>query len=311
MTKKKQKPFRAAILRGLGVVLPPLLTIALFIWAWSMVNNYILQPVDWLAKSVLIASIADISEEQTQTADTAVNQGQGPYIPHLVYQTVAGDPDKTVDLSSATADQIYDRYVTMVYLKPWLVAVVFMVLFIIILYFIGELLAAKFGRFAFSQIEKVVNRIPVIRNVYSSVKQVTDFIVGDHDMEFNQVVAVQYPSAGIWSIGFVTGSSMKGVRDHVGEEMISVLMPTSPMPATGFTVTVPKSNTVELDLTIDQAIQFVVSCGVVVPFNQLCEDASQEQQQVAVRNSVDAMLGHLEGESAETTVEESESNENE
>ena len=181
---------------------------------------------------------------------------------------------------------------TLVYLKPWLVAVVFMVVFIIALYFIGELLAAKFGRFAFVQVEKIINRIPLIRNVYSSVKQVTDFLVGDHDMEFNQVVAVQYPSAGIWSIGFVTGSSMRGVRDHVGEEMISVLMPTSPMPATGFTVTVPKSKTVELDLTIDQAIQFVVSCGVVVPFSQLCDDASPGQQEVAVRNSVEAMLGH-------------------
>jgi len=89
---------------------------------------------------------------------------------------------------------------------------------------------------------------------------------------------------------------MRGVRDHVGEEMISVLMPTSPMPATGFTVTIPKSKTIELDLTIDQAIQFVVSCGVVVPFSQLCDDASPGQQEVAVRNSVEAMLGHDAGE---------------
>ena len=210
----------------------------------------------------------------------------------MVYQQVSEDEERVVELSTATPEEIYDRYVTLVYLKPWLVAVVFMVVFIIALYFIGELLAAKFGRFAFVQVEKIINRIPLIRNVYSSVKQVTDFLVGDHDMEFNQVVAVQYPSAGIWSIGFVTGSSMRGVRDHVGEEMISVLMPTSPMPATGFTVTVPKSKTVELDLTIDQAIQFVVSCGVVVPFSQLCDDASPGQQEVAVRNSVEAMLGH-------------------
>ena len=212
--------------------------------------------------------------------------------------------ERVVDLSTATPEEIYDRYVTLVYLKPWLVAVVFMVVFIIALYFIGELLAAKFGRFAFVQVEKIINRIPLIRNVYSSVKQVTDFLVGDHDMEFNQVVAVQYPSAGIWSIGFVTGSSMRGVRDHVGEEMISVLMPTSPMPATGFTVTVPKSKTVELDLTIDQAIQFVVSCGVVVPFSQLCDDASPGQQEVAVRNSVEAMLGHDAGKAeSETEVD--------
>lgn len=291
MNENHQKPFRAAILRGLGVVLPPLLTIALFIWAWSMVNNYILQPVDWLARTVVVAAISDISDTQTETANYRISE-QGPYIPQVVFQRVEDDQERVLDLSFATAEEIYDRYVTLVYLKPWLVAVVFMVVFIIALYFIGELLAAKFGRFVFSQIEKIINRIPLIRNVYSSVKQVTDFLVGDHDMEFNQVVAVQYPSAGIWSIGFVTGSSMRGVREHVGEEMISVLMPTSPMPATGFTVTVAKNKTVELDLTIDQAIQFVVSCGVVVPYGQLCDDASPEQQEAAVRDSVEAILEH-------------------
>lgn len=300
MSKNPPKPFRAAILRGLGVVLPPLLTIALFIWAWSMINNYILRPVDWLARTVVVASISDIQDEKTETANHAIREN-GPYIPYMVYQQVSEDEERVVDLSTATPEEIYDRYVTLVYLKPWLVAVVFMVVFIIALYFIGELLAAKFGRFAFVQVEKIINRIPLIRNVYSSVKQVTDFLVGDHDMEFNQVVAVQYPSAGIWSIGFVTGSSMRGVRDHVGEEMISVLMPTSPMPATGFTVTVPKSKTVELDLTIDQAIQFVVSCGVVVPFSQLCDDASPGQQEVAVRNSVEAMLGHDAGKAESET----------
>lgn len=292
MAKKKQKPFRASVVRGLGVVLPPLLTIALFIWAWSMVNNYILKPVDWLARTVVVASIKDVSDTKTETATYAIKEGTGPFIPHSVYQRVSDDKQQLLHLPTASADEIYDRYVTLVYLKPWLVAVVFFVVFVIVLYFIGELLAARFGRFAFAQLERVINRIPLIRNVYSSVKQVTDFLVGDHDMEFNQVVAVQYPSAGIWSIGFVTGSSMRGVRDHVGEEMISVLMPTSPMPATGFTVTVPRSKTVELDVTIDQAIQFVVSCGVVVPYGQLCEDATPEQQHAAVRSSVEAMLEH-------------------
>ena len=113
MTKKKQKPFRAAILRGLGVVLPPLLTIALFIWAWSMINNYILQPVDWLARTVVIASISEISDEKTSEADIAIDGGRGPYIRHVVYQTVANDEEQVLDMSSATAEDIYDRYVTM------------------------------------------------------------------------------------------------------------------------------------------------------------------------------------------------------
>ena len=87
--------------------------------------------------------------------------------------------------------------------------------------------------------------------------------------EFNRVVAVEYPRKGIWSVGFVTGESMLDIHGAANEPMVSVLMPTSPMPATGFTVSVKKSETVDLNITIDQAIQFVVSCGVVVPMQQM------------------------------------------
>ena len=101
------------------------------------------------------------------------------------------------------------------------------------------------------------------------MKQVTDFVFTERDIEFTRVVAVQYPREGIWSVGFVTGESMLTMRNVAAEPVLSVLMPTSPMPATGFTITVRKSETIDLDITIDQAIQFVVSCGVVVPTNQI------------------------------------------
>ena len=74
-------------------------------------------------------------------------------------------------------------------------------------------------------------------------------------------------------MGFVTGDSMLDIRNAAGEPMLTVLMPTSPMPATGFTISVPKSETIDLNITIDQAIQFCVSCGVVVPPHQLAKPA--------------------------------------
>jgi uncharacterized membrane protein len=72
----------------------------------------------------------------------------------------------------------------------------------------------------------------------------------------------------MWSIGFVTSSGMQEIADHTGEPMVSLLMPTSPMPMTGFTITVPRKEVIELDLTIDQAFQFCLSCGVLVPPHQ-------------------------------------------
>ena len=120
----------------------------------------------------------------------------------------------------------------------------------------------------------MIQRVPLIRNVYSAVKQVTDFVFSEREIEFNRVVAIEYPRRGIWSIGFVTGESMREIRSAAKEPVLSILMPTSPMPATGFTITAPKSDTIDLDITIDQAIQFVVSCGVVVPPQQQGSDVA-------------------------------------
>jgi uncharacterized membrane protein len=155
------------------------------------------------------------------------------------------------------------------YLKPWIVIPSFLAVFVAVLYFLGRFLAAGMGRWMWATCESVIHRLPVIRNVYSSVKQVTDFVFSEQSIEFNRVVAVEYPRRGIWSVGFVTGESMLDIRSAANEPVLSVLMPTSPMPMTGFTITVRKSETIDLDLTIDQAIQFVVSCGVVIPSQQI------------------------------------------
>ncbi len=292
---ESQRPFRQAILRGLGVVLPPLLTIALFFWAWSLVESYVLGPVDWAARTIVVTVIADINNAKT---DTAVKKVGRKYIPQDIYDAVKESPGDVdlmlkLDLEQASAHEIYHRYVRLVYLQPWAVIIIFIILFTISLYFIGEVLAARVGRGLFNLFEKIINRIPLIRNVYSSVKQVTDFIVGDREqaIEFNQVVAVEYPSQGIWSIGFVTGTTMRTLHEKHGEPFVSVLMPTSPMPATGFTISVPVSQTVNLNITMDQAIQFVVSCGVVVPRTQIVGDNATVAESTIVKQVIQ---GHIE-----------------
>jgi uncharacterized membrane protein len=104
-----------------------------------------------------------------------------------------------------------------------------------------------------------------VRKVYGSVKQVSDLILADSEVEYLRVVAVEWPRKGIWCLALVTGSGLKEVWEVAGEEMLSMLVPTSPFPMTGFTVTVKKSETIDLDITIDEAVQFIVSCGVVIP----------------------------------------------
>ena len=308
MAKKdgKPRPFRRAVLAGLGVLLPPLLTLALFLWAWSLVESYVLDPVDWAARSTVVAYIADVHEESpkkltsSEIGNSEVKTGlidgtafvqlsTTQWIPRQIYRSVMSDPGDT-DLSQANANDVYLRFVRLNYLKRPVVIVVFLCLFVIVLYVLGKFLAAGIGRITLRLFERVINRVPIIRNVYSSVKQVTDFLFTEREMEFNRVVAVQYPSQGIWSIGFVTGESMQSLHDSIGEPVLSVLMPTSPMPATGFTITVPKSRTIDLGITVDQAIQFVVSCGVVVPINEQVLEGDSSEVKGAVESVVAGLI---------------------
>ena len=308
MAKKdgKPRPFRRAVLAGLGVLLPPLLTLALFLWAWSLVESYVLDPVDWAARSTVVAFIADVHEESpkkitsSEIGNSEVKTGlidgtafvqlsTTQWIPRQIYRSVMSDPGDT-DLSQANANDVYLRFVRLNYLKRPVVIVVFLCLFVIVLYVLGKFLAAGIGRITLRLFERVINHVPIIRNVYSSVKQVTDFLFTEREMEFNRVVAVQYPSQGIWSIGFVTGESMQSLHDSIGEPVLSVLMPTSPMPATGFTITVPKSRTIDLGITVDQAIQFVVSCGVVVPINEQVLEGDSSEVKGAVESVVAGLI---------------------
>ena len=140
---------------------------------------------------------------------------------------------------------------------------------VIVLYFLGQLVTNRLGAWGVRKFESaLVGRVPLVSNVYSSVKQVTDFLFTERTIEYNRIVAIEYPRRGIWSLGFVTGESMLEMTAVAGEPLVTILVPTSPMPVTGYTLNVPKNEIVDLNITIDQAFQFCISCGVLVPENQ-------------------------------------------
>jgi len=134
-------------------------------------------------------------------------------------------------------------------------------------YAVGAILASVVGRTLWRMVEKFIMNTPFLRQVYPYVKQVTDFLLtqGEQRKFFSGVVAVEYPRKGIWSMGFVTGSGLRKVTDDVKKEFITVLIPTSPTPFTGFVIMVPKKNTIDLDITIEEALRFTISGGVITP----------------------------------------------
>jgi uncharacterized membrane protein len=270
----------------LAVVLPPLLTIVIFVWVGNTVAVYVLEPLESAVRSTLVWTHRDqirnglpnVTPEGTAIVEIDGRQvvyrraGDGRFIPAAVYETVSA---KSPGPMPSTALGIYDRYVEIVYLQRYVVVPVFLCLFIILLYLLGKFLAAGVGTFFLNSVERGIHKLPFIRNVYSSVKQVTDFMFSERDIEYTRVVAVEYPRKGIWSLGLVTGNGMLDIRNAAEEPVLSVLVPTSPMPVTGFTVTIKRSETVDLNISIDQAFQFIVSCGVVVPPQQVLEGQAQ------------------------------------
>jgi uncharacterized membrane protein len=276
-------PFRRAVLRGLGVVLPPLLTIVIFLWIGGTVENYVLEPVIALAQRLVRVAVADIRQEDSiprsergkknPTVDGVTYQRleNGEYVPQAVFDIVKFHPSE--DGIPKTSGQVYRSYIRLTYLRPYVVIPAFILVFTLLLYLLGKFMAAGLGRFFIVLFEGAIRRVPLVRNVYSAVKQVSGFLLNEREMQVSRVVAVEYPRKGIWQIGLVTGEGLPDVEAMVGEQCLSVLVCTSPMPMAGFTITVRRSECLDLNITLDQAIQFIVSCGVVVPRPKATEAA--------------------------------------
>ena len=135
---------------------------------------------------------------------------------------------------------------------------------------VGAVLASVVGRTLWRVIEKFIMRTPFLRQVYPYVKQVTDFLLSSDEKKkiFSRVVAVEYPSKGIWSMGMVTGCGLKKLVDYVEKEFLTILIPTAPTPFTGFIIMVPKEQTIELDMPMEEALRFIVSAGVIAPSDE-------------------------------------------
>ncbi len=170
----------------------------------------------------------------------------------------------------ATATGLYMELATIRYFKSLgSLSALAVALTIMGLYFLGRFVTARMGQWVVSRFESLVlARVPIISSVYSSVKQVTDFFFSERAPSYNRVVAFEFPRRGVWTIGFAMGESPVEMTLAAGEPMISVMVPAAPMPMTGWVISVPKSAVIDLDVTLDQAFQYFVSCGVLVPEHQ-------------------------------------------
>ncbi|MSO92770.1 MAG: DUF502 domain-containing protein [Rhodospirillales bacterium] len=140
-----------------------------------------------------------------------------------------------------------------------------LVIVIIGLTLVGWAAAGFVGRLVLRMGERIVQRMPVIRNIYGAAKQIVETVVARQSNAFRKAVLVEYPRPGVWAIAFVTGRAKGEVQRATGEDYVNVFVPTTPNPTSGFLLFVPKKQVVALDMTVEEAIKLVVSCGLVVP----------------------------------------------
>jgi uncharacterized membrane protein len=136
---------------------------------------------------------------------------------------------------------------------------------IVVLLVTGTLGANLFGSRIVGFWESLMSRIPLVRSIYSGAKQVAETLLSDGSTSFKRVYLVQYPRKGVWSMCFQTSTSLQEIQGRTAEEVICVFVPTTPNPTSGFILFVPRSELIELDMSVDEGLKMIISLGVVVP----------------------------------------------
>lgn len=164
--------------------------------------------------------------------------------------------------------------------------VVFFLLFTLL---IGWMAKGMIGRSFIHWGERVVARMPVVRSVYNGIKQIAETVFAQSEQSFDRVVLIEYPRKGLWGLGFVSTSAKGEVnrRIPVDEQVLSVFLPTTPNPTSGFLLFVPRSEAIELDMSVEEAAKLIISAGLVAPEEKVVA-APEALQEFARRQKIGA-----------------------
>ena len=134
-----------------------------------------------------------------------------------------------------------------------------------ILLLTGMLAANLFGRRFVEIWERILNKIPLVRSIYSSIKQISNTIFDPSGKSFRKVVMLQYPKKGLWSIGFLTNDNVGDEMSAVDDRLVAVFIPTTPNPTSGFIIMTRNDEITELDMSVEEGFKFIISMGVIIP----------------------------------------------
>jgi uncharacterized membrane protein len=254
---------KQAFFRGLAVLLPSVLTLWLMVKAYQFIDSAIAEPINGGIRMIVVhtPSYFPSATEFFEIGPTDVEINTAAAEKEISITDEKQIKSLIIDLRTISVDKWWDA-------NRWMNLLGLLVAAVIV-YISGRLVGGWLGRTAYKRIEKIMIAVPVIRKVYPYIKQLVDFLINDNETpKFSSVVAVQYPRKGIWSVGFLTGPTLQRLEE-VAPNSVTIFIPSSPTPFTGYTITVPRADTLDLPISVEEAIRFSVSGGVLVPDHQL------------------------------------------
>lgn len=169
--------------------------------------------------------------------------------------------DAVDDLVRALLPAVYKPEISFLFSVPG-IGVLIAFLFLTAL---GALAANVLGRAMIRLGEKIVARMPVIRGIYTTLKQILETVMSQSSSSFREVVLIEYPRKGLWAIAFVSSDARGEIQEKTQEESLNVFLPTTPNPTSGFLLFVPKKDCIFLEMSVEQAVKYVISAGLVSP----------------------------------------------
>lgn len=158
---------------------------------------------------------------------------------------------------------------------PFSIPGIGLIIVLLVLTLIGALTAGLFGRLTRQLMESVLNRLPIVRSIYSAIKQVVETVLANQSSAFRDCVLVEFPRTGAWTLGFVTGSTPPEVESAIGGDALTIFVPTTPNPTSGYLIFVPRRDAIYLDMSVEDGIKLVVSGGIVAPGKVVPKNSSK------------------------------------
>jgi uncharacterized membrane protein len=236
--------------RGLRALLPTVLTIGVLVIVFNFFFHNIVDPVNGGIRTFLVetkpghAVMDSVFSVDVEAATYRIDDTLGPTKRNIDWKKVREDLDK-----------VYFPFI------GFIVA-------LLLVFLAGFMLATFVGKRVLRRFESGMEKFPVVKVIYPYARQIVEFFMKDKPVTFNSVVAIEYPRRGAWSIGFVTGNGMKQISEATKQEMINVFIPSSPTPVTGYVIFFPVDEVIPLPISVDEAIRFAITGGVVIPEHQ-------------------------------------------